>query len=345
MQVRVIRPADLGPQHINAWDELSTSLPDLASPYFCSHFTLAVAEEKPDVFVAVVEGDDESPAFLPFQRTAWGIGEPAGSPLSDYHGLIGPSSSDLDAVELVRRCGLRAWDFDHLVSGQRMFAPCFEGLRDSPVLQLAGGFPAYEARLRERGSRHLAALRRKQRKLGREVGPVRFEWHDPSPEQVDRVVRLKSQQCRETGTFDFFRLDWTVRLAHRIAQTDTPGFAGVLSVLYAGDTVAALHLGMRSQTVLHWWFPVYNRDCARYSPGQILLMRLAEAAAERGIATLDLGAGDDAYKSSFQTGAVKLAHGAVVPSAALARLRSLRAGAVGALRRSPLRRVRRLVRG
>jgi len=115
---------------------------------------------------------------------------------------------------------------------------------------------------------------------------------------------------------------------------------------------------MRSETVLHWWFPVYDPEdeLARYSPGGILLLKLAEQAAGMGLRVLDLGKGDDPYKDSFRTGAIPLAEGAVeVPSIA-ATLRRSRIRSEEWLRRSPalaplregvraLRRLRRRLRG
>jgi len=52
-------------------------------------------------------------------------------------------------------------------------------------------------------------------------------------------------------------------------------------------------------------------EFAKYSPGGILLLKLAEHAANAGIPVLDLGKGDEPYKASFMTGVVQLAEGAV----------------------------------
>jgi CelD/BcsL family acetyltransferase involved in cellulose biosynthesis len=113
------------------------------------------------------------------------------------------------------------------------------------------------------------------------------------------VFAWKSDQCRRTGVFDFFQLSWTRELVARILSEDTPHFAGRLSALYAGDQLLAAHMGMRSERVWHWWFPVYDQAAGKYSPGGILLLRVAEAAAAEGALALDLGKGDDPYKQSF----------------------------------------------
>ena len=154
-------------------------------------------------------------------------------------------------------------------------------------------------------------MRRKRRKLAREVGPLRLEWHSAHTPLLETVFRWKSEQCRRTGSVDVFRRPWTRDLLHRIFETRTEQFEGVLSALYTGDQIAALHFGMRARHVLHWWFPVYNRSLQRYSPGGILLLGLAESASQRGVEIIDLGRGDDLYKTSFMTAANTVAEGSV----------------------------------
>jgi CelD/BcsL family acetyltransferase involved in cellulose biosynthesis len=58
--------------------------------------------------------------------------------------------------------------------------------------------------------------------------------------------------------------------------------------------------------------PVYDAEFARHSPGAILLLSLAEYAAQQGWTTLDLGKGEDAYKSSFMTSEVTIEEGSVI---------------------------------
>src|SRR5205085_684232 len=69
---------------------------------------------------------------------------------------------------------------------------------------------------------------------------------------------------------------------------------------------------MRSQSTLHWWYPCYCYDLARYSPGLILLLHLAQCAPDFGIRTIDLGKGNEPYKLRVRTSQVLVAEGAVV---------------------------------
>ena len=117
-----------------------------------------------------------------------------------------------------------------------------------------------------------------------------------------------------------------------------------MSVLYAGDTIAAVHIGMRSRSVLHYWFPTYNPDLQKYSPGSIILLRMAEAAATGGITRLDLGHGDERYKLRFQSGEISLASGAVDRTLFRRVVTSLWYTSREWSRNSPLRRVIRTAR-
>jgi CelD/BcsL family acetyltransferase involved in cellulose biosynthesis len=62
---------------------------------------------------------------------------------------------------------------------------------------------------------------------------------------------------------------------------------------------------MRSPSVLACWFPAYDPEYAKYSPGLVLHLRMAEHEASAGngsgVAYLDLGRGPKDYKESLKT--------------------------------------------
>ena len=164
--------------------------------------------------------------------------------------------------------------------------------------------------MRRSGS-SLAQVERKARKLEREVGALRFEFHSQDPAVFSSLLDWKTAQYRRTRRLEILATSWVVNLLETVRQTDTPGFGGPLSALYAGDQLVAVHLGLRSRTALHIWFPAYNLRFERFSPGLVLLLRLAEACAARGMARIDFGHGEERYKSNFKTGHIAIAEGAV----------------------------------
>jgi Acetyltransferase (GNAT) domain/DegT/DnrJ/EryC1/StrS aminotransferase family len=109
---------------------------------------------------------------------------------------------------------------------------------------------------------------RKQGKLEREQGPLRFLFDTSDGDLLDILMRWKSAQYRRTGRLDRFARPATVRLVRDLLQTRAPVCSGTLSVLYAGRRPVAIHLGLRSASTLACWFPTYDVTLARYSPGR-----------------------------------------------------------------------------
>ena len=106
-----------------------------------------------------------------------------------------------------------------------------------------------------------------------------------------------------------------------------------------------MHLGIRSGSVMHSWFQVYDPDFASYSLGLVLLLRLAEWAPSVGLRTIDLGRGDYRFKHMLATGGVLLAEGSVVvPSIAAVATHSRRAARALIRRTAVAPRVRSLAR-
>lgn len=294
---RVIAAHELDAGLLAAWRSIQEREPRLAGPYFCPEFTQAVARVRGDVRVAVLENGGSPAGFFPHQRAPWGRGSPVGGALSDYHGVIAAPGADWRLAALMRAARLATWSFDHLVDVSGRFAPHVSARVSSPQIDL------------ERGLRQYQDAARKARKLAREAGELTFELHAPAA--LDALFDWKRAQYRRTANPDVFSVRWTRELVRVLMQTDSAQFCGVCSVLRAGGRPVAVHAGLRSRRVLHWWFPAYDPAFARYSPGVILLQRLAGTLRAAGVATIDLGKGDAPYKSALMTGAAELAEGAV----------------------------------
>jgi len=302
----------LTPAMRRSWSEFQRSNDDLQSPFFHHQFATAVAACRAGVKVCILEDRAGVAGFFPFQQVTSTRCQPLGAPVSDYHGVISRPGLHFDLHSL-RAAGLTRFDYDHLVLRQ---AAAFGGdcnVAFSPFLDLSAGFASFERRINQRSQR-LKGLRRKQRKLAREHGELKFEFNTASRETLEAVIASKSSQYQRTGVRDIFRRDpWTVKLLHHLASCRSEEFRGVLSALHVGGKLVAAHFGMICGNTMHWWFPVYDPQYAAYSPGALLLLEVAEAAAARGIATLDLGKGDEDYKSTLCSGQILLAEGSTAP--------------------------------
>ena len=68
---------------------------------------------------------------------------------------------------------------------------------------------------------------------------------------------------------------------------------------------------MISGATWHYWFPAYDANYRRYSPGRILLLEMIRSAAEFGVRYIDLGAGGEPYKEHVGNDAAKIASGSM----------------------------------
>jgi len=348
VRYRLIAVNELDAALVEAWRSIQRVEERFETPYFCPEFTQLVGSVRDDIRIVVIENGGRPAGFFPHQRASWGRGKPVGGPFSDYHGVIAASDTEWSVCDLMRAAKLSVWTFDHLVDASGKFTPYVTAHATSPQIDLSRGMEAY---LHELGGPP-SEFARKARKMAREVSALTFTLHEPAGIPMERLLEWKGDQYLRSGSPNAFGVRWTVELLRRVMELQTPEFAGVCSVLRAGDRVVAVHAGMRSRRVLHWWFPTYDQELARYSPGIILLMRIAEAVAPAGIRLLDLGKGDARYKTSLMTGAAELREGFVELPSLFRAARRLRrgaetlaaAGGLAATLRLPLRAIRRFER-
>jgi len=56
---------------------------------------------------------------------------------------------------------------------------------------------------------------------------------------------------------------------------------------------------MKSNATLYYWFPTFNPEFSKYTPGWLLMYFLLQTAGRLGCHTVDLGPGGEAYKDYF----------------------------------------------
>jgi CelD/BcsL family acetyltransferase involved in cellulose biosynthesis len=336
MNISVIRPSELDSGLCRRWADIVAANAALSSPYFAPEYTQAVASVRDDVYVGVMRDGQDIVGFFPFQRGLGRTGRQVGGPFTDCQGVIVSPEAEWSAEELVRGCGLSLWQFDHVIASQEQFRPWRRVLTCSPMVDLPNGFAAYADTLRGAGSKQMQRLGQKQRGFERDEGPLRFEMNMRDVSALRQLLGWKSQQYLESGLVDAFRFPWTQALLERILGTQSDGFGGVLSALYANDRLAAVHMGMRSRTVWHYWFAAYAHEFARYSPSLLLFAEMARAAETLGLTAIDMGKGPEEYKSLFATSAVLIMEGCVELPSLARTLRTARQSAEDWVRRSPI---------
>jgi CelD/BcsL family acetyltransferase involved in cellulose biosynthesis len=309
MKVTLVPGRELGADLVAAWTGLQAANPDLASPYFHPEFTRSIAAVRSDVEVAVVEADGAIVALFPFQREQVTLARPVGGIISDYQGLICAQDFQFSPTELLRGCRLDSWDFDHLIASQSSLTPFHWSTDASPQIDVSKGYEAYIHERRAAGSEQIKKTYNLIRRIEREIGALRFIAESTDAEALDKVLEWKSDRYRTTGKPDLFVPGWIREAIYGIWERRADGFSGALSLLYAGDRLIAGHMGMRSRSVWHYWFPAYDSRAAKFSPGLILLLKMAEYAPQTGARVIDLGKGMDPSKARLMNASALLASG------------------------------------
>jgi CelD/BcsL family acetyltransferase involved in cellulose biosynthesis len=316
INANVVHPSELGPDEQRLW-ETYTRDAQLGSPFLSWRFTELIGRVRHDARVAVVDDGSGICGFLPFQVNEDGSGAPIGATVSDAQAFIGRTEWSFDPRQLVGAAGLARWRFDHLTTTQPSFAPYYHRRHQSPVIDLQSGYEAYMRELRGHSKDFVAQVSRRRRKLEREVGPVVCEWQSGEME-TDMVLlqTWKSDQYGRTGTWDRFAERWITDTLVALAQSRDPSCAGILTSLRAGDRLVAAHFGLLGRDRLSWWFPAYDPDFGRYSPGLILLLDLIAEAARQEVPLIDLGRGEHDYKLRVTPHFYEVAEGEVVTTGA-----------------------------
>ena len=254
-KVTVVPGVELRAEHVARWSAIQRAAPTLASPYFAPEFVRITAAARDDVRVSILEDDAASSGFFPFQRAA----------------TASPPRSRQD-VRLPRRDRPRlalAWD------GRPSSAPAVVGLALRPPARLAEPLRRFQlgrgACRRTSTSRRLRGLPAAAQagRSRRSTDPVRARKAERQAGRCASIstrrrcafqaLLVEGQQYRATGQPDLTTVPWIVQFLDGIRHERGEHFSGLMSALYLGDRLAAVHLGMRSTDVLHYWLPASTR--------------------------------------------------------------------------------------
>lgn len=311
MRVSVIHPRELGPSDIATWHAMQRATPSLANPFLSPEYAIATGAVRPDSRVAVLTDGNAVIGYFPFEKRRFGVGVPLSGWLSACQGLIHVPGVQWDASQLLRECKLSAWKFDNLLPDQKPFATYRASVAPLPVIDLANGFDAYCQSVDARAHRFIRELGRKRRKLSREAGDLRVDSDARDLDALRILMDWKSEQYQRTNHVDRFREPEVRTLLELLLSTRTSSLTGQLSVLYADDDPVAIQFGLRADSVLVGWFTGYNPQFAKYSPGVIHLMEMAEDMAKNGVCAIHMGTGARKYAETLKSYDLLAARGTV----------------------------------
>ncbi len=294
------------------WRALIAGNTRCSSPYFSIEYFEAIREARKDVRISLVEEGERIIAILPHQVNRFGLARPVGGPINDFQGLISEDAGIELSSELLRRCGISVFNFDHLLLSREQELPADFFSASSPFIDISEGYLKYCDSRKLAGSEYIPKTLALARKLEREQGAVDFQFHDKDLDCRSFLMKWKSEQYRASGLVDLFSFPWITTAIDSLTRRQSSNFKAGYSSLRVGGELAAVHFGMSANGVLHYWWPTYNPKFSKYSVGIILLLKILEVCEENKIQRVDLGKGDASYKSRLMNGADSVAEGQMV---------------------------------
>jgi CelD/BcsL family acetyltransferase involved in cellulose biosynthesis len=335
MKISVVPARLLAGDHIQRWCDLQAADSSLSSPFLSPEFTMAVAAVRDDVEVGILERGVAAVGFFPFQRGRFSRGRPVGLWLNDLQAVVAEPGTEWGCLDLVRGCRLVELEFSRLLGSQVQFEPFHYQRRRYAFIDVSRGYDTYVEGQRQAANRAIQNADALARKFERDIGPLRFETHSRDAAALSTLMKWKFERYRAHGYVDIFAIPWVRGLMHQVHATQTERFSGVLSVLYAGDEMAAAHLGMRCLRDWHYWYHAYNPKFARYSPGLTLLLRVARHAGDFAVERIALGGCDEyGYKQDLMNSSITVLEGFVSRIPGVAPVRRWRHAGEHAIRES-----------
>lgn len=299
------KPSELTLAERAAWREFVAADPALGSPYFALEFAQCCEEARSDTRVLVEYRLGMPVAFLAMHVGRIGYARPLAGPLGDVQGAICEPGHVLDVPGALQDLHVPVFNFESVLSSQASFKSSLTSRTGSWTLDLSDGFEAWRSARKSVVPKAIKNLDMRRRRMEKFDGGYSFVMADKRPEAFETMIEWKRSQYQRTKVFDVFSVQWTRRLLEAVLRREGDYFTGLMSTLNIGGEIAAVHVGMASDRVCHYWFPAYSADFGRLSPGLLMIEEMARVSASMGHHSLELGPGNYSFKAelaSYQTG-------------------------------------------
>jgi hypothetical protein len=227
--------------------------------------------------------------------------------MSDYFGIIAESNFTINEGEICKLCNLSLLQYSHLDEPQLEYGFHNDrNMREKGLLiSINSSSDEYFSKLKNANNKIISDTARRNRKIQRDLGPIKFCFNVKPKEERCTVLRTlinkKRGQYQRTGVADSLRESWKQDLLHALLHNQNNHCHGILSTMYAGNTWVASHFGLQCLNRLHYWFPVYNPKLVKYSPGRLLMYSVISESpnCKTPISIIDRGAGVSKAKEDF----------------------------------------------
>lgn len=309
LSANLVKMDALSPRERQYWRAFCEETPALASPYFTLEFAEQCAIARRDTRVLSISQNGTPLGFLPLHVSRTGLFRPLGGPMGDHHGIIA-NDGDIDISHALKQTGLGGvFSFNGALASQRGFARLGDTSEPSWVCHMSDGFDAYWDGRQAAEAKAMRNLRARERKLTEAGHEIVYRIDDRRTEALDWLVATKRAQYAATGATDVFQARWARTLTYSLMMDRSDALSGILSTMEIDGQLAAAHFGMRSASVLHYWFPVYDPAYSKFSPGLMLFRELLRETSQDGIVQAHLGPGSYDFKKRFANASFDIVQG------------------------------------
>ena len=311
MKVTTISADALTEGQVESWAALQRETPEFGSPLVGPYFAQLVQRHRGDVQIAIATKDGRDVAFFAFHRASHGHARPVGAPFSDYQAIVSEPGLSLDGTAFLAEVGIECLAVSGLIDPHGWFQSVqFEPTLGYRISVKDGGTAKLE-RLQKANHKWAKNLRRRENKMERELGPIRFVTGDQDPSALDTVLQIKTDQYHESGLTDVLRPQWVKAMMQDLFSRTNPEFGGCLNTLYAGDHLVSGQFGVRQGGWYHPWIASACPKAHMCAPGIVLLAYMFRHAEDIGIEIIDLAQGHSHYKSQFARNPVTVQAGLI----------------------------------
>jgi CelD/BcsL family acetyltransferase involved in cellulose biosynthesis len=307
MRYSVIPAAELSLDLMERWLRITSENPLYRSPILRPEVFQIVGRHNPRVFVGLEEAGSGATLFFPFGRSTRLSSFAVPIPMCDYQAFIASAGHSVAVSRLMRGLKLNTWTFEHLIAPRDLVAQTTTlASETSRRVVLRGGFDGYLAEMAGNG-KSMRNTNTKLRLLSRDHGEVRFVPDCRDSAVLAALLDWRAQRFDAGDGID----SWARSSIETLHGMRTPDFSGMLAALYVGDRLVAAHFGIRSNGMLYYWFPSFNPEFSKYTPGWLLITFLLQHLPTIGCDALDFGPGGEKYKEYFDNSAISIHRGFV----------------------------------
>ena len=304
MTCRVIKPKDLTEKDRADWKQLQHSNFQYNSPLLSPDFMDLIAQTRRDVRCILVHRGAKLLAVLPVFERHFGLIRPVGAPFSDYAAPIMAKESGLTVKDIIALSGYAAYRSHAVLLPPPELETAEKDVATRSYIIHLNGETAEEHLETNRAlhAKRYKNFRRLMSKLEREHGPIEF-IHGPAKDlPVETLLEWKSKQFSREGFLDITASKNSASILNKVSkleQREGNVLSGFMTGLKVNGTLITGHFGIRDEANFHPWISAYDPDFEDYSPGLLLLYKIAEEMGHMGLESYDLSTGHDSYKKYF----------------------------------------------